>query len=76
VRRRDDDFTLILTLAYTGLRWGEPLGLESSYLHTDEIRVEWQIREVGGRFYRIPPKMTPTAAPTGNPASPWTSRRS
>jgi hypothetical protein len=25
---RDDDFTLILTLAYTGLRWGEVIGLE------------------------------------------------
>ena len=30
---RDDDFTLIVTLAYTGLRWGEVIGLEHGYLH-------------------------------------------
>jgi hypothetical protein len=73
---RDDDFTLILTLAYTGLRWGEVIGLEHSYLHPAEIRVEWQIREIGGRFYRIRPRTTPTAAPTGSHACRSISRRS
>jgi hypothetical protein len=32
---RDDDFTLILTLAYTGLRWGEVIGLEHGYVHPE-----------------------------------------
>ena len=67
---RDDDFTLILTLAYTGLRWGEVIGLEHSYLHPGEIRVEWQIREVGGRFYRIPPKDDSYRSPDWEPGLP------
>ncbi len=30
---RDEDFTMILTIGYTGLRWGEAIGLEHGYLH-------------------------------------------
>jgi integrase len=67
---RDDDFTLILTLAYTGLRWGEVIGLEHGYLHPGEIRVEWQIREVGGKFYRIPPKDDSYRSPDWEPCLP------
>jgi hypothetical protein len=67
---RDDDFTLILTIAYTGLRWGEVIGLEHSYLHPGELRVEWQIREVGGRFYRIPPKDDSYRSPDWEPCLP------
>jgi integrase len=53
---RDDDFTMILTIAYTGLRWGETIGLERGYLHAGEIHVEWQLREIRGTFHRLPPK--------------------
>jgi hypothetical protein len=67
---RDDDFTLILTLAYTGLRWGEVIGLEHGYVHPSEIRVEWQIREVGGKFYRIPPKDDSYRSPDWEPCLP------
>jgi integrase len=67
---RDDDFTLILTLAYTGLRWGEVIGLEHGYVHPSEIRVEWQIREVGGKFYRIPPKDDSYRSPDWEPGLP------
>ena len=67
---RDDDFTLILTLAYTVLRWGEVIGLEHGYLHPSEIRVEWQIREVGGRFYRVPPKDDSYRSPDWEPCLP------
>ena len=28
------DFTLIVTIGYTGLRWGETIGLEHPFLHT------------------------------------------
>ena len=28
---RDEDFTMILTIGYTGLRWGEAIGLERNY---------------------------------------------
>lgn len=67
---REDDFTLILTLAYTGLRWGEIIGLEHNYLHRGEIRVEWQIREVGGKFYRLPPKDDSYRSPDWEPCLP------
>jgi integrase len=67
---REDDFLLMLTLAYTGLRWGEVIGLEHSYLHPSAIRVEWQIREVGGRFYRIPPKDDSYRSPDWEPCLP------
>ena len=67
---REDDFTLIITLAYTGLRWGEIIGLEHGYLHPREIRVEWQIREVGGRFYRLPPKDDSYRSPDWEPCVP------
>ncbi|HEV2377902.1 MAG TPA: hypothetical protein VGS19_37800 [Streptosporangiaceae bacterium] len=51
----DDEFTLIVTIAYTGMRWGEVTGLEPEYVRDSLINVEWQLREVG-RFYRLPPK--------------------
>lgn len=67
---REDDFTLILTLACTGLRWGEIISLEHGYLHPGEIRVEWQIREVGGWFYRLPPKDDTCRSPDWEPCFP------
>ncbi len=32
------------------------IGLESEYCQPGLINVEWQLREVNGRFYRLPPK--------------------
>src|SRR5262249_37898997 len=53
---RDDEFTLLVTIGYTGMRWGETIGLESDLLRPSLINVEWQLREVSGRFHRLPPK--------------------
>jgi hypothetical protein len=53
---RDEDFTMIIAIGYTGLRWGEVIGLERDYVRPGEIHVEWQLREVGGVFHRLPPK--------------------
>ncbi len=53
---RDNDFTTIVTIAYTGMRWGETIGLECDYLRLGEIHVEWQLRELNGKFHRLPPK--------------------
>jgi integrase len=53
---RDDEFTMLVTIGYTGMRWGETIGLERDLLLRDLINVEWQLREVGGRFHRLPPK--------------------
>jgi integrase len=53
---RDEDFIMIATMAYTGLRWGETIGLERGQVHQDEIHVEWQLREIRSTFHRLPPK--------------------
>jgi integrase len=53
---RYDDFTMIITIGYTGMRWGETIGLERGFVRASEIQVEWQLREINGRFHRLPPK--------------------
>jgi hypothetical protein len=53
---RDDEFTMLVTIGYTGMRWGETIGLERYLLLSSLINVEWQLREVSGRFHRLPPK--------------------
>lgn len=56
---RQDEYVLVLTMAYTGMRWGEVVGLEREQcqpLGRKELRVDWQLAEVNGRFYRLPPK--------------------
>ena len=65
-----DDFLLIVTIAYTGLRWGEAIGLERDARCTMSTSTssgnsgKSTERSTGCR-----PRTTPTAAPTGNPAS-------
>jgi integrase len=51
----DDDFVLVETLAYTGMRWGEVVGLEREFVKRSLINVEWQLRELV-QFHRLPPK--------------------
>ena len=53
---RDDEFAMLITIGYTGMRWGETIGLERDLLLPDLINVEWQLREISGRFHRLPPK--------------------
>jgi hypothetical protein len=53
---RNDEFTMLVTIGYTGLRWGETIGLEQAFVLPTLINVEWQLREIGGRFFRLPPK--------------------
>ncbi|WP_372493964.1 tyrosine-type recombinase/integrase [Salinispora arenicola] len=52
----DTDFVTILTLAYTGMRWSEVIGLQPQYLLNDAINVHWKLYELNGRFYRGRPK--------------------
>ena len=47
---------MLVTIGYTGMRWGETIGLERDLLRPSLINVEWQLREVSGRFHRLPPK--------------------
>src|ERR1017187_8668221 len=67
---RDEEFTMLVTIAYTGMRWGETIGLERDLLHPDEIHVEWQLREVNGTFYRLPPKDDSYRSPRWEPKLP------
>ena len=53
---RDDEFTMLVTIGYTGMRWGETVGLERDYVLPTLVNVEWQLREIRGRFFRLPPK--------------------
>ena len=46
----DDDFTMIVMIGYTGLRWGEPIGLERDFVRPAEIHVESQLREINPKF--------------------------
>jgi integrase len=52
----DEEFTLVIAIAYTAMRWAEIIGLEREYFRGSLIDVEWQLHEIAGRFYRLPPK--------------------
>src|SRR5689334_7737627 len=61
---------MIITIAYTGLRWGEAIGLETEYAHSGEIPVEWQLRELRSAFHRLPPKDDSYRSPAWEPCLP------
>ena len=47
---------MIVTIAWTGMRWGEAVGLAPGCVHEETIGIEWKLYELGGRFYRGRPK--------------------
>ncbi len=58
----EPEFIRVLLMAFTGLRWGETVGLQASYIRGPDhrrnhsyIRVEWQMIELNGKFYLAPP---------------------
>ncbi|GIJ52446.1 hypothetical protein Val02_93320 [Virgisporangium aliadipatigenens] len=54
---RDDEFVALILLGYTGMRWGELVGLEKQYVRSAAVRVEWQLYELdNGELHRCPPK--------------------
>ncbi|MCU1658562.1 MAG: LacI family transcription regulator, partial [Pseudonocardiales bacterium] len=53
---RADDFVLVITKAYTGMRWSELVGLEQRYVRDTVLRVEWQLQRQDRQWVRIPPK--------------------
>lgn len=54
---RDDEFVALLLKAYTCMRWGEIVGLETEFVRTDVVRVEWQLYELDtGELRKCPPK--------------------
>ncbi len=54
---RDDEFVAIVTKGFTGMRFGELVGLETQFVRSNAIRVEWQLYELdSGELLRCPPK--------------------
>lgn len=53
---RGEDFTMIVTIVYTGLSWAETIGLERAYLKPGQLHIEWQLHEIRSTFHRLPPK--------------------
>ncbi|WP_433253026.1 zinc finger domain-containing protein [Actinomadura nitritigenes] len=54
---RDDEFIAVVTIGWTGMRWGEAIGLEDHDVHhLDRIDLDWQLREIDGRFEKVAPK--------------------
>jgi integrase len=52
----DADFVLAVTLAYTGMRWSEAMGLSPECVHKDVAKINWKLYELDSRFYRGRPK--------------------
>ena len=52
----DTDFIMVITLAYTGMRWSEIIGLTPACVHSDCIDIGWKLYELRGRFYLGLPK--------------------
>lgn len=54
---RDDEFVAVVLKGYTGMRWGEIVGLETEFARPGSVRVEWQLYELDtGELVRCPPK--------------------
>jgi integrase len=53
---QDDDFIAIVTAGWTGVRWGELIGLERHDVQRAAIHLDWQLSELNGRFEKMPPK--------------------
>ncbi|MFK0113661.1 LacI family DNA-binding transcriptional regulator [Streptomyces sp. NPDC091217] len=54
---RDDEFVAVVLKGYTGMRWGEIVGLETEFARPGAVRVESQLYELDtGELVRCPPK--------------------
>ncbi|MEU3772016.1 LacI family DNA-binding transcriptional regulator [Streptomyces sp. NPDC032472] len=54
---RDDEFVGVVLKGYTGMRWGEVVGLETEFIRPAAVRVEHQLYELdSGELHRCPPK--------------------
>ncbi|GGK11568.1 hypothetical protein GCM10010124_00230 [Pilimelia terevasa] len=54
---RDDEFVAIVLMGFTGMRWGEVVGLETQFVRPRSVRVESQLYELDtGEMHRCPPK--------------------
>jgi hypothetical protein len=47
---------MLVTIAYTGMRWSEAIGLPPESFHGDTLDIAWKLYELDARFYRGRPK--------------------
>ncbi len=52
----DTAFVMVITKAYTGMRWSEAVGLLPGCIRGDTVEVAWKLYELDARFYRGRPK--------------------
>jgi integrase len=52
----DTDFAMVITMAYTGMRWSEAMGLLPGCIHGQTMDIAWKLYELDARFYRGRPK--------------------
>ncbi|MFE3452451.1 hypothetical protein ACFXJ8_26355 [Nonomuraea sp. NPDC059194] len=52
----EPDFLKLITIAWTGARWSETVGMDPECVHTDHIDLYWKLYELKGKFYRGHPK--------------------
>ena len=53
---RDDEFILTNLIGWTGMRWGETIGLRRDFVLPGRLRIDWQLALLNGRWYVLPPK--------------------
>ena len=67
---RDEDFTMVVTIAYTGLRWGEVIGLERELRPAGRDPRRVAAPRDPGPFHRLPPKDDSYRSPNWEPCLP------
>jgi integrase len=45
----DTDFVMLITVAYTGMRWSEVIGLPPECVHDDQVDISWKLYEAHRR---------------------------
>lgn len=53
---RCTDFVMIITIAYTGMRWSEAIGLPVDCVHDEMLNIDWKLYELNGPVLQGPPK--------------------
>ncbi len=53
---RSTDFVMIITIAYTGMRWSEAIGLPVDCVHDEMLNIDWKLYELNAKFYKGSPK--------------------
>lgn len=53
---QDETFVMVISIAYTGMRWSEANALAPKALRGNKLDIHWKLYELNGKFYRGRPK--------------------